>query len=201
MQGSARVGGVDAAIIGMWGKGTAEPVFARIALAVLDTVWACEQGLKRPIIFIGDTSRQALDLNDYFVRITRHVALAQRRGHRTVALAHGDAVDGSFLAFAMLEERNPDLEAQKEVMDLGAMMRSAPTLSRLNELEASATDCDIAVAPSTEAAGQMVALKAVWSEGDDWSALLRQAFKAGFGETLGPVLCPPYPSGVEKRVE
>lgn len=183
VQGSARVGGADAAVIGIWGKGTAERILAQVGLAVLDTVWACERGAKRPIIFVANTSRQALDLNDYLVLIARHVALARRRGHRTVALAYGEAVGGSLLAFGMLQDRASHPEAQMEVMDLHAMMGAAPTPSRLNKLEAPATDYDIATAPGAEGAWQMVALKAVWSEEDDWFALLSQAFKAGSEET------------------
>nr|WP_169732533.1 biotin-independent malonate decarboxylase subunit gamma [Derxia gummosa] len=191
--GEAELDGRRVRVIGSWNRVAVDVSLAlRIAGAVLDAVAADAGGADAaradpppPIVFIASTSGQALSrrdellgVNGFFAHIARCVDLARRRGHRTLALVHGEAVSGGFLAFGLLADRTVALPgAQVRVMDLRAMSRV--TKIPLDDLQAFARSSPV-FAPGADNYERMGAIREVWPE-DGWPARLAEALAADDG--------------------
>jgi len=186
VHGTGEVDGRAVHVIGTWNRAAVDVTLAlRVAGAVLDAVAADDAAggaARTPIVFIASTSGQALSrhdellgLNGYFAHIARCVDLARRRGHRTLALIHGEAVSGGFLAFGMLADRVIALpDAQVRVMDLRAMARV--TKIPLDDLQAFAKVSPV-FAPGADNYWRMGAVHDIWPAGD-CPALLAAALAA-----------------------
>lgn len=186
LAGRAELDGRSFAVIGTWEHAAVDgPLALRIAEAILRTV-ARDQaagGSPTPIVFIADTSGQALSrhgellgLNGCFAHVARCVDLARRCGHSTLTLVHGEAVSGGFLAFGMLADRVCALPgAQVRVMDLRAMARV--TKIPLERLEALAAGSPV-FAPGAENYWRMGGVHEIWSGEDDWTRRLTAALAA-----------------------
>lgn len=173
--GGAELDGQPLTVVGTWDRAAVDGRLAlRIADAVLDAVARDDT---TPIVFIADTSGQALSrheellgLNGAFAHVARCVDLARRRGHPIVTLVHGEAVSGGFLAFGMLADRVCALPAaQVRVMDLRAMARV--TKIPLERLQALAAESPV-FAPGAENYWRMGGVHEIWGEDDDWRARL-----------------------------
>ncbi|WP_085317188.1 biotin-independent malonate decarboxylase subunit gamma [Derxia lacustris] len=183
--GSAETDAGPVHVIGTWDRAAVDVTLAlRVAGAVLDAM-AADAEAARPIVFIASTSGQALSrhdellgVNGYFAHIARCVDLARRRGHRTLALIHGEAVSGGFLAFGLLADRAIALPgAQVRVMDLRAMARV--TKLPLEDLQALALSSPV-FAPGADNYWRMGAVHDIWPEAG-WPALLAEALAADDG--------------------
>ncbi len=137
-----------------------------LALAgfILDTV---EQHHGRPLVFLVDTSGQALSrsqellcLNGSLAHLASCVDLARRQGHASLSLVTANAVSGGFLSFGLMADRAYALaEAQVRVMDLRAMARVTKIAhERLVELAASSP----IFAPGAESYVRMGGIEAIW---------------------------------------
>jgi len=137
-----------------------------LALAgfVLDTV---EQHPGRPLVFLVDTSGQALSrgqellcLNGSLAHLASCVDLARRQGHPSLSLVTANAVSGGFLSFGLMADKAFALaEAQVRVMDLRAMARVTKIAhERLVDL---ATASPI-FAPGAENYLRMGGIEAIW---------------------------------------
>jgi malonate decarboxylase gamma subunit len=138
--GTAKVDQVgDVTVLGII-DGTPLGIDAAIHLAgrVLDTVRA---GASRPIVLLIDTSSQQmarrdelLGLNEFLAHLAKSLALAARRGHRTVSVLYGHAAAGAFIATALSSESLVALPgAAPSVMDL-------PSISRVTKLPVAQLD-------------------------------------------------------------
>jgi malonate decarboxylase gamma subunit len=86
---------------------------------------------RRPILALVDSRGQrmsrrdeVLGLNGYLGHLATAVDLARRRGHRVVALVHGDAVSGGVLPLGFMADEVHAVEgANPWVMSLKAMSR------------------------------------------------------------------------------
>jgi malonate decarboxylase gamma subunit len=141
-----------------------------LALAgfVLDTV---EQHPGRPLVFLVDTSGQALSrsqellcLNGSLAHLASCVDLARRQGHPSLSLVTANAVSGGFLSFGLMADRAYALaDAQVRVMDLRAMSRVTKIAhERLVELAASSP----IFAPGAESYVRMGGIEAIWPSPD-----------------------------------
>ena len=146
-----------------------------LAAQVLDTI---ARHPRRPIVFLVDTSGQALSraaellcLNGSFAHLAQCVDLARRQGHPTLSLVTANAVSGGFLSFGLMADRTYALsDAQVRVMDLKAMARVTKIAhERLLELAASSP----IFAPGAENYRRMGAIEAIWPAPSE--ALLVQA--------------------------
>lgn len=155
----AVLGTTDAAAIG-------HDIALGLAGRLLDLI---EQHPGRPIVFLVDTSGQALSraeellcLNGSLAHLARCVDLARRKGHRSVALVTGQAVSGGFLSFGLMADQTFALaDAQVRVMDLKAMARVTKIAhERLVELAGSSPT----FAPGAENYQRMGAIAAIWPE-------------------------------------
>lgn len=182
LHGGAQIDGKQISVIGTRNQAALDVTLAlRIADAILQTVHADAGASPRPILFIADTSGQALSrhdellgLNGYFAHIARCVDLARRNGHKLVTLIHGEAVSGGFLAYGMLADRICALpDAQVRVMDLRAMSRV--TKINLERLEALATESPV-FAPGAANFWKMGGIHDIWSAEDNWTVRLVTAF-------------------------
>jgi malonate decarboxylase gamma subunit len=137
-----------------------------LALAdfVLDTV---EQHPGRPLVFLVDTSGQALSrsqellcLNGSLAHLAQCVDLARRQGHASFSLVTANAVSGGFLSFGLMADQAYALaDAQVRVMDLRAMARVTKIAhERLVELAASSP----IFAPGAESYVRMGGIEAIW---------------------------------------
>lgn len=135
-----------------------------LAGAVLDTV---EQHPGRPLVFLVDTSGQALSrsqellcLNGSLAHLASCVDFARRQGHPSLALVTANAVSGGFLSFGLMADRAYALaDAQVRVMDLRAMARVTKIAhERLVELAASSP----IFAPGAASYQKMGAIAAIW---------------------------------------
>lgn len=152
---------------------------AELALALADAVLkVVEQAPGRPLLFLVDTSGQALSrheellgINGYLAHLAACVDLARRQGHPTVSLVYGEAVSGGFLSFGLMTDRAYALaDAQIRVMDLKAMSRVTKIAhERLVEL----ADESPIFAPGAENYLRMGTIEAIWPEPS--AALLEQA--------------------------
>jgi malonate decarboxylase gamma subunit len=137
-----------------------------LALAgfVLDTV---EQHPGRPLVFLVDTSGQALSrsqellcLNGSLAHLASCVDLARRQGHASLSLVTANAVSGGFLSFGLMADQAYALaDAQVRVMDLRAMARVTKIAhERLVELAATSP----IFAPGAESYVRMGGIEAIW---------------------------------------
>src|SRR5688500_8995002 len=129
----AVIGTCDHAAIGV------DLAFA-LAADVLDVM---SRHPRRPILLLVDTQGQRLSRRDellgnagYLAHLAKCVEVARRRGHRSIALVHGEAVSGGFLALGMIADYTFALaDAQIRVMALPAMSRITNIpIERLEEL-------------------------------------------------------------------
>jgi malonate decarboxylase gamma subunit len=163
--------------------GTSGPaaIGARLALAlagaVLETV---ERHPGRPILFLVNTSGQALSrheellgINGYLAHLASCIDLARRAGHPTLSLVYGEAVSGGYLSFGLMADRAYALaDAQVRVMDLRAMARV--TKIPHERLVALAKESPV-FAPGAENYQRMGAIEAIWREPS--AALLEAAIR------------------------
>jgi len=135
-----------------------------LASFVLDTV---EQHPARPLVFLVDTSGQALSrsqellcLNGSLAHLAQCVDLARRQGHPSLSLVTANAVSGGFLSFGLMADRAYALaDAQVRVMDLRAMARVTKIAhERLIELAAGSP----IFAPGAENYVRMGGIEAIW---------------------------------------
>lgn len=156
-----------------------------LAEAVLDVV---EQAPRRPVLFLVDTSGQALSrheellgLNGYLAHLASCVDLARRQGHPTLSLVYGEAVSGGYLSFGLMTDRAYALAAaQIRVMDLKAMARITKIpYERLVDLAAESP----VFAPGAENYLRMGAIQAIWQEPS--AQLLEQAIAELQGDLQG----------------
>lgn len=131
---------------------------------ILDTV---EQHPGRPLVFLVDTSGQALSrsqellcLNGSLAHLAQCVDLARRQGHPSLSLVTANAVSGGFLSFGLMADRCYALaDAQVRVMDLKAMARVTKIAhERLLELAISSP----IFAPGAENYRRMGGIEAIW---------------------------------------
>lgn len=131
---------------------------------VLDTV---EQHPGRPLVFLVDTSGQALSrsqellcLNGSLAHLASCVDLARRQGHPSLSLVTANAVSGGFLSFGLMADQAYALaDAQVRVMDLRAMSRVTKIAhERLVELAGSSP----IFAPGAESYVRMGGIAAIW---------------------------------------
>lgn len=185
LHGRAVVGGRPVAVIGTLEQAAIDSALAlRVASAILQTVRDDQDNSAPPraVVFMVDTQGQALSrheellgLNGYVAHVAKCVDLARRTGHRTLALIHGEAVSGGFLAFGLMADRICALpEAQVRVMDLKAMSRITKIAhERLVEL---AVDSPV-FAPGAENYWRMGAVHEIWSAEADWRNCLADALE------------------------
>ena len=161
--GTGRAAAGEVAVLGLCDGIDVGPELAlRLAQEVLAVV---RQHPGRPILALVDSRGQrmgkreeVLGLNGYLGHLAACVELARRAGHRTLALVHGQASSGSFLAFAALCDEIHAVEgAVLSVMNLPAMSRVTKIpLARLEALSAASP----VLAPGLE---NYVAGSAAWS--------------------------------------
>jgi malonate decarboxylase gamma subunit len=134
LHGAAKVEGQgDVTVVGIVG-GTPLGVDNAILLAG-HVLAAVEAGGRAPIIVLVDTASQnmarrdeLLGLNEYLANLTKSLALATVRGHRTVTILFGHAAAGAFIATALSSQSLVALPgAEPSVMDL-------PSISRVTKL-------------------------------------------------------------------
>jgi malonate decarboxylase gamma subunit len=132
----------------------------------------------RPILFLVDTQGQRLSRRDellgnagYLAHLAKCVEVARRRGHRCLALVHGEAVSGGFLALGMMADYVFALaDAQIRVMALPAMSRiTGIPIERLEELCATSP----IFGPGAGHYERLGAVEAIWT--GDLSQHLTQA--------------------------
>ena len=174
--GSAETAGGTVAVLGTTDAAAIDHRMAlALAAVVLDTV---EQHPGRPLVFLVDTSGQALSrsqellcLNGSLAHLARCIDLARRQGHPSLALVTANAVSGGFLSFGLMADRTDALaDAQVRVMDLRAMARVTKIAhERLVELAASSP----IFAPGAENYRKMGAIDTIWPEPS--AALLAEA--------------------------
>ncbi len=139
-----------------------------IALSLADCILqTIEQAPGRPLVFLVDTSGQALSrqqellcLNSTLAHLAECVDLARRLGHASISLVTAQAVSGGFLSFGLMVDRTYALaDAQVRVMDLKAMARVTKIAhERLVELAGNSP----IFAPGAENYLRMGAIQAIW---------------------------------------
>jgi malonate decarboxylase gamma subunit len=151
------------------GTAQAAAVDAALALALAGRILHALEGPRRPLIFLVDTSGQALrrheeliGLNTYLAHVASCVDLARRSGYPSLSLVYGQAVSGGYLSLGMMADRAYALgEGQIRVMDLHAMARV--TKIPHEQLVALAAQSPV-FAPGAQNYARMGALTAVWPE-------------------------------------
>ena len=121
----------------------------------------------RPVLVLVDSRGQrmsrrdeVLGLNGFLGHLAATVELARRRGHRIVALVHGDAVSGGVLPLGFMADEVHAVEgANPWVMSLPAMARV--TKLPLGRLEALSRTSPV-FAPGLEAFLGLGAIESVW---------------------------------------
>lgn len=129
VHGTARTVSVPALVVA--GTAGAAAVDAQLALGLADTILAALAGPRQPLLFLVDTSGQALSrheevigLNAYLAHVAACVDLARRSGFPSLSLVYGEAVSGGYLSLGLMADRAYALAAaQIRVMDLKAMAR------------------------------------------------------------------------------
>lgn len=172
-------GETDAGTIAVLGTSGPAAIGARIALALADGVLGeVERNPGRPILFLVNTSGQALSrheeligINGYLAQLASCIDLARRQGHLTLSLVYAEAVSGGYLSFGLMADRAYALaDAQVRVMDLRAMARV--TKIAHERLVALAAESPV-FAPGAENYLRMGGIYAIWREPS--AALLEQA--------------------------
>jgi malonate decarboxylase gamma subunit len=167
VHGSART--EVAPSIEVLGTANAAAVDAELALALADRILQVLDGAPRPLLFLVDTSGQALrrheeliGLNAYLAHLACTVDVARRNGCPSLSLVYGEAVSGGYLSLGLMANRAYALgDAQIRVMDLNAMAR----VTRLphEQLQKLARESPV-FAPGAANYAQMGALTAIWPE-------------------------------------
>jgi malonate decarboxylase gamma subunit len=175
--GQAKQGPV--AVVGTHGHAA---IGADLALALAaDVLDVVSRYPRRPILVLVDTRGQRLSRRDellgnpgYLAHLAKVFEVARREGHRQVALVHGEAVSGGFLALGMNADAVYALpDAQVRVMGLPAMSRiTTIPVERLEELCATSP----IFGPGADHYVKLGALESIW-EGD-LAAALEQALEA-----------------------
>lgn len=142
--GTGELGGAEVAVIGaVDGAEVGVALALRLAAEVLGVVRS-QPG--RPFLFLVDTRGQRmsrwdemLGLSGALAHLAECVELARQRGHRTIALVHGEAVSGGVLPLGFMADEVHALPgARPAVMNLPAMARVTKIpLPRLEELSRS----------------------------------------------------------------
>ena len=178
ISGTARIGTLSIDVLGTHGPAAID---ARLALTLAHGVLTTVQNHpERPILFLVDTSGQALSrheellgINGYLAHLAACIDLARRRRHPTISLVYGEAVSGGYLSFGLMADRAFALEnAQVRVMDLRAMARVTKIAhERLVALAAASP----VFAPGAENYLRMGAIEALWPVPS--ASLLQAAFR------------------------
>lgn len=155
-------------VVAVLGTTDAAAIDHAMALAlsgfILDTI---EQHPGRPLVFLVDTSGQALSrsqellcLNGSLAHLAQCVDLARKQGHPSLSLVTANAVSGGFLSFGLMADRAYALaDARVRVMDLRAMSRVTKIAhERLVELAANSP----IFAPGAESYVRMGGIEAIW---------------------------------------
>lgn len=129
VSGTGRAAAAEVAVIGTC-EDAAIGVDLAFALAA-DVLDVMAKHPRRPILLLVDTRGQRLSRRDellgnagYLAHLAKCVEVARRRGHRSIALVHGQAVSGGFLALGMIADYTFALQdARIRVMALPAMSR------------------------------------------------------------------------------
>jgi len=150
------------------GTANAAAVDAKLALAMADRILGAMEGAPRPLVFLVDTSGQALrrheeliGLNAYLAHLACTVDVARRGGFPSVSIVYGEAVSGGYLSLGLMADRAYALaDAQIRVMDLQAMAR----VTRLphEQLQKLARESPV-FAPGADNYAKMGALDAIWA--------------------------------------
>jgi malonate decarboxylase gamma subunit len=181
--GSARTSAGEVTVLGTAG-GLEVGVEAALTLAgeVLRTV---RHHPGRPLIVLVDTRGQRmsrrdeiLGLNGYLGHLAACVELARRRGHRIIAVVHGDAVSGGFLPLGFMADEVHAVEgAHPWVMNLQAMARVTKIpIERLEELSGSSP----VLAPGLDGFVRLGAVE------PPWTPPLAPALEAALARPPGP---------------
>jgi malonate decarboxylase gamma subunit len=167
VHGSARTEVAEQVVV--LGTANAVAVDAKLALALADGILRALDGAPRPLVFLVDTSGQALrrheeliGLNAYLAHLACTVDVARRSGFPSLSIVYGEAVSGGYLSLGLMADRAYALaDAQIRVMDLHAMAR----VTRLpyEELVKLARESPV-FAPGAENYAKMGALTAIWPE-------------------------------------
>ena len=167
VHGSARTEIVER--VAIVGTANAAAVDAELALSMAERILAIMDGPPRPLVFLVDTSGQALrrheeliGLNAYLAHLACTVDVARRSGFPSVSIVYGEAVSGGYLSLGLMANRAYALgNAQIRVMDLHAMAR----VTRLphEQLQKLARESPV-FAPGADNYAKMGALSAIWPE-------------------------------------
>jgi malonate decarboxylase gamma subunit len=174
--GTGRASSGEVAVIGTCGR-AAIGVDLAFALAG-DVLEVVTHHPGRPILLLVDTQGQRLSRRDellgnagYLAHLAKCLEVARRRGHRLLALVHGEAVSGGFLALGMIADQTYALaDAQIRVMALPAMSRI--TGIPVERLEALCATSPI-FGPGAAHYERLGAVEALWS--GDLAACLEKA--------------------------
>jgi malonate decarboxylase gamma subunit len=167
LRGTARTRSVPTVVV--TGTADAAAIGADIALGLAETILAALEGPPVPLLFLVDTSGQALSrheevigLNAYLAHVASCVDLARRSGFPSLSLVYGEAVSGGYLSLGLMADRAYALaEARIRVMDLKAMARV--TKIAHEELVALAAQSPV-FAPGAENYARMGAIAEIWPE-------------------------------------
>jgi malonate decarboxylase gamma subunit len=179
MTGEAQTAQGTVAVLGTTDAAAIDHAMA-LALSrfVLDVI---EKHPGRPLVFLVDTSGQALSrnqellcLNGSLAHLAQCVDLARRQGHPSFSLVTSNAVSGGFLSFGLMADKAYALaDAQVRVMDLRAMSRVTKIAhERLVELAGNSP----IFAPGAENYVRMAGIAAIWPAPS--AALLESALTA-----------------------
>ena len=167
VHGSARTSVADR--VEIVGTANAAAVDAELALAMADRILRALDGAPCPLVFLVDTSGQALrrheeliGLNAYLAHLACTVDVARRSGFPSLSIVYGEAVSGGYLSLGLMANRAYALgDAQIRVMDLHAMAR----VTRLPHEQLSKLARESPVfAPGAGNYATMGALCAIWPE-------------------------------------
>ncbi len=163
--GTGRAAGGEVAVLGLCdGVDVGVELALRLAREVLAVV---RDHPARPILTLVDSQGQRmskrdeiLGLNGYLGHLAACVELARRSGHRILALVHGQAASGSFLALGMMADEIHAVDgAVLSVMNLPAM--SKVTKIPLARLEALSRGSPV-LAPGLENYVRLGCVASVW---------------------------------------
>jgi malonate decarboxylase gamma subunit len=163
--GTGRTPAGEVAVLGLCdGVEVGVELALRLANEVLRVV---REHAGRPILTLVDSAGQRmskrdelLGLNGFLGHLAACVELARRRGHRILALVHGQAVSGSFLALGMMADEIHAVDgAVLSVMNLQAM--SKVTKIPLERLETLSRGSPV-LAPGLSNFVQLGCVTSVW---------------------------------------
>lgn len=179
LRGTARSAVADA--VEIVGTAGAAAVDAALALGMAEVILRAMDGPPRPLVFLVDTSGQALvrheellGLNAYLAHLACTVDVARRSGYPSVSIVYGEAVSGGYLSLGLMANRAYALaDAQIRVMDLHAMARV--TKLPYEQLAGLARESPV-FAPGAGNYQRMGALADIWPEAS--AARMDQALAA-----------------------